>query len=154
MSEVAKYEVVDIHLDGIIVSKFTVKEISSDKRATVSYEDAIKLARNNKLSNAVAVLDILSGKYLLSVDNGINNLPVHKTVDLTLNSRLLDSSNKCVGYKAKDISGRIFTISIEKTWELASLGCVRGITAKINNGRKVLLSDDKILLRELPVLKE
>lgn len=153
MSEEAKYEIVDIHLDGLVISKFTLLELGSNKRATASYNDVITLARNNKIKNASAFLDITSGSYLLNVDGGVNNLPVHKTVDLTLTSRII-SNNKCIGYKAKDISGRTFTISIEKIWELASIGCVKGVTAQINNGRKVLLSNDSVLLKELPILKE
>ena len=35
----------------------------------------------------------------------------------------ITGSNKCVGYKAKDISGRIFTISIEKVISLHKSLC-------------------------------
>lgn len=148
------YKIVKKQFTGIDISDLVI-ENKEGKHKLISKQDAIKLARGNKIENAKAILDTDSGEYLIDIENGLSSLETiskGNSLTLELKARLI-VDNKCVGYKAEDIKGKTYTLSIEKVWELAEQGSVKGIQAKIINNKKSLISTDEVKLDNLPKIK-
>jgi len=140
---------------GINIEGFEI--VSTDGiRQIISNEDAIKLARSNKIENAYAVLNSDTGKYMIVFNNGLENLDSirnTKGIKLRLVHRLVDKNNNCFGYKAIDNNGKSYKLSIGKTWELALSQSIIGIDAKIVHGVKVLKSTSDTSLADIPRIK-
>lgn len=150
-----QYKVVAKEVKGVEISGVTI-ENKDGNRKNVSISDAIKLARSEKLVNASAVFDVVNGKYLISVENGINNLENSdrtKGLKLTLLGRMIGTDGNCIGYKAQDGKGKVYRLSISKIWDLAEQGSVVGIKAKLSNKGRVLESTDECNLQELPIFR-
>lgn len=145
-------EIIDKCFDGIYVIGFTVKGESNTSKL-VSVSDAIKLAKNNKITNAKCILDILNGDYMIKVTDTIDSSFKNSHIQLTLQCRLLDSSGTCIGYKAIDNNGKRYNLSIKKTWELAFNHNVLGVKATIIGGKKTLKSMDDFKLKDIPKIQ-
>lgn len=153
--EANKYKVVGKEIKGIEVVGLTIENSEGSKR-NINLPDAIKLSRGETFSNAHSVFDSVNSEYKISIDGGLDNLAISdrtKGTRLKLISRIINSDNVCVGYKAQDSKGKIFKLSISKIWELAEQGSVIGVVAKVSNKGKVLLSTDECKLDELPIFR-
>lgn len=150
-----QYKVVAKEVSGISIIGVTIENKDGNKK-NVSISDAIKLARSKKLENAVARFDVVSGKYMIDVEGGIDNLENSdrtKGLKLVLLGRLLNVDRKCIGYRAQDSKGKVYKLSISKVWDLAERGSIVGIKAKISNSCRVLESTELCNLQELPVFR-
>lgn len=150
-----QYKIISKEIKGISLVGVTI-ENDTGNRKNINITDATKLARGNKLSNASAKLDVLNGEYKLDIDGGLQSIEYSdrtKGLHLTLLGRLLNTDNKCVGYKAQDDKGKIYKLSISKIWELAEQGSVKGIKAKVTSGYRVLISTKECKLQSLPIFK-
>lgn len=149
----AKYNIIDKHISGLEITKFTLESIEDKKQASVSYEDVLKLARVGKLGNAKALLDITSGNYILDCDEQLKDMVIHKGIILKLNCRIM-SNNKCVGYKAQDANGKNYKVSINKIWDMAITDAVENVEAKIIDNKKVLVGKNGFRFSSLPKINE
>lgn len=150
-----QYKIVAKEIKGVTVSGFTI-ENSEGTRKNVSSQDAIKLARGNKIHNAKAILNILNSDYMIDIDEGIENIPKSdrtKGLKLSLLGRLISVDGKCIGYRAQDDKGKVYKLSISKVWDLAEQGSIIGIKAKLSSKGRVLESTSECNLSELPVFK-
>jgi hypothetical protein len=139
------YDKVDIH--GFIVS-----DKDGNKRV-VKKQDAVKLARAGKFENAKTIIDTSVGEYIISIDGryeGLDTTFKNSSLKLELICRLIDSNGKCIGYKARDNTGKTYNLSIGKTWELACNNNVVGVRAVINNNVKAIVSTEALKLDSLP----
>jgi hypothetical protein len=149
-----QYTVINKCFDNINLIGFTIQSEEGTKKL-IKPEDVVKLARGNRLTNAEFMLDTTSGEYIARIENGVTNLPtIYKNSDLklTLICRLIDSSGKCIGYKARDNTGKAYKLSINKTWELACNNNIEGVAGRIACDKKILVSDNEHSLKELPKL--
>ena len=152
--EATKYKIISKVYSGIELIGFNLM-CSDGSSKTVKPDDDIKLARVGKLRGCEAILDTSTGSYVLYIDEGYDSIETSIKEDkvMQLSCRLMDvDTNKCIGYKAIDKTGKTYRLSINKTWELASNGLIKGIKAKVYNKHKVLLSSDEIDLDKLPKL--
>lgn len=150
-----QYKILSKDINGITIKGFTI-ENSEGNIKNISLADAIKLARSNKISNASAKFDMINSEYKLSVENGLLQLPYSdrtRGMKFTLLGRIVNSSNKCIGYKVQDDKGKLYKLSALKIWELAEQGSVYGIEAKLSTKGKLLISSDECKLETLPVFK-
>jgi hypothetical protein len=153
--ETNKYKVVEKEIKGIDVIGLTIENSEGSKK-NINLSDAIKLSRGDTFSNAHSVFDSVNSEYRISIDGGLDNLATTdrtKGTKLRLVSRIINSENVCVGYKAQDTKGKVYKLSISKIWELAEQGSVIGIEAKVSKKGKVLLSTDECKLDELPIFR-
>ena len=145
------YTIIQKQFNGLKIESVVI-ENDEGKKKLISIDDAVKLARKGAIKNAKALLDTDSGEYILAIENGltsIENLDKSKNLLLSLKARLIVDS-KCVGYKAEDTKGKTYTLSIEKVWQLAEQGSIKGIQAKIINNKKALVSTNELQLKDLP----
>lgn len=150
-----QYSIVAKEVKGISVVGFTI-ENEDGNRKNISLQDAIKLARGNKIHNASAKFDVLNSEYMIDIENGINNIDKSdrtKGLKLSLLGRLLSVDGKCIGYRAQDDKGKVYKLSIAKIWDLAEQGSVVGIKAKLSSKGRVLESTSDCNLSKLPVFK-
>lgn len=153
--EPSQYRIVAKEIKGISLTGFTIEKEDGTKK-NISLQDAIKLARSNKISNATAKFDVLNSEYMICVENGINTLPYSdrtKSIKLSLLGRLIGTEGNCIGYKAQDDKGKTYKLSISKVWDLAEQGSIVGIRAKVSSKCRVIESTDKCNLSELPIFK-
>lgn len=146
------FEIVDKCFDGVYVIGFTVMDDENNSKM-ISVNNAIKLARKDKIKNAKCILDILNGEYMIKIDDSIEATYKGYNMQLTLQCRLLDSSGKCIGYKAVDNNGKRYNLSIKKTWELAFNHSVIGVRAIVIGGKKALQSIDNFKLKDIPKIQ-
>lgn len=150
----SQYKIISREIKGIETVGVVIENDDGNTK-NISMDDAIKLARSDKISNAHAILDTVNGKYILCVDCGIDkleNIDRTRGIKLSLVSRLISSDNKCIGYKAQDGKGKVYKLSIEKVWELAEQGSINNIEARINNNSKILVSAEEGYLANLPII--
>lgn len=150
-----QYRIVAKEVKGITVVGFTIENDEGNRR-NVSLQDAIKLARGNKISNAKAKFDVLNSEYMIDVDGGIDSLDYAdrtKGIKLSLLGRLIGVEGKCIGYKAQDDKGKLYKLSIAKVWDLAEQGSIVGINIKVSSKGRILESTDECNLSELPIFK-
>lgn len=146
------FEITNKYFDGVNTIGFTIMDGVNNSRL-ISVNDAIKLTRKGKIKNAKCILDILNGEYMIRIEDSIPNIYKGSNMKLTLQCRLLDSSGKCVGYKAVDSNGKRYNLSIKKTWELAFNHSVNGVRAIIIGGKKTLQSTDGFKLKDIPKIQ-
>ena len=140
---------------GINVVGFTIENVDGNRK-NISLQDAIKLARGNKIRNASAKFDLLNSEYMIDIDGGINNIENSdrtKGLKLSLLGRLINVDGKCIGYRAQDDKGKVYKLSIAKVWDLAEQGSILGIKAKLSSNGRVLESTSDCELSKLPVFK-
>ena len=140
---------------GVTVDGFVIEDENGETRAKKT-ADVIKLARSEKISDAEAVLDSSTGVYVLSFNDSLQNLPtVRNTTDnmITILCRIVNSENKCVGYKVSDRHGKLYNLSLGKVWELALNEFVTGVRATVENNRKILRSVEPFRLGDIPVIE-
>lgn len=150
-----QYRIVAKEIKGISLIGFTIENTEGNKKA-ISLQDAIKLARSNKISNATAKFDVLNSEYMIDIENGTDTLPYSdrtKSIKLSLLGRLIGTDGKCIGYKAQDDKGKAYKLSISKVWDLAEQGSILGIRARVSSKGRVLESTDECRLSELPIFK-
>ena len=150
-----QYKIVAKEIKGISLIGFTIENADGNKK-NISLQDAIKLARSNKISNATAKFDVLNSEYMIDIENGIDILPYSdrtKSIKLSLLGRLIGTEGKCIGYKAQDDKGKIYKLSISKVWDLAEQGSIVGIKARVSSKGRVVESTDECNLSELPIFK-
>lgn len=150
-----QYVIVAKEIKGIEVVGFTI-ENSEGNRKNISIQDAIKLARGNKISNASAKFDLLNSSYMIDIENGMDALESSdrtKGVKLHLLSRLIGVEGGCIGYKAQDEKGKVYKLSSTKVWDLAEQGSIIGIRAKVSSKGRILESTSECKLSELPIFK-
>ena len=147
-----KWRIIKKELKDLSISAIIVTNNTEEKRITM--EEAIMMARNDKIENATAILNTASSKYVLSVEGGLKNIETvyGKENHLEIICRLLNSDNKCIGYKVKDSEGKVYKLSLAKVWELALKDNIVGIRAVLNNNRRCIISKDDYKLSDIPVL--
>jgi len=150
----SEWRITKKEIKGLLVSAIIIENDSGESKR-ISLEDAITLARNEKIENAVAILDTSSGKYILDVNNGLTSLDTiyhNNGLNLTIICRLIDSNKKCIGYKVKDETGKTYKISLSKAWELALNNSIYGVKARINGKTKCIISTEDFKLSNIPDL--
>lgn len=146
------YTIIEKKLAGLKVIGFNIIN-SNNIKSYITYEDCLKLVRLSKITNATLLLDILTGEYILNVENGIDNLPIAEAITKYKILGRLIKDNKCIGYNLTDKSGKTYKISIKKVWELASNGEIEGIRGIILNKHKVIKSIDNDFIKTLNKLQ-
>ena len=149
--EKPKYRIINKGYDGILIDSYTI-ENDKGQHKTLSVEETIRLARNNKLSNAKAILNSHTGEYILSIDGGVLNLPEKDRTNgvvLQLTARIMNKG-ECIGYKVTNGLGKYSKYSLEKTWDSAEKGIIPGLEAKVIGHCKVLLGSELVNLSSLP----
>lgn len=147
-----KYKISNKYIKGVNIEGYTISNEQGNSKF-VKADDVIKLALNDKLSNARAVLNTETSSYILDIDGGnkaLDTITKLNSITLSLQCRIMDTENKCIGYKAKDESGKSYRLTIQNTWELALGQAIIGVEAVIISGVKVLRSKDGFSLAELP----
>lgn len=150
----ANFKILEKVVNDYTVDGFILEDAAGNTQP-VNIETVTKLARAGKVDGAEAVLDSDSGNYILHLDKKLVDIPTNRNAvgrKLSLTARILDSNGSCVGYKAKDLDGKDYKLSINKAWDLASNGVIDGVSGYILNGYKVLLSTEDHLLENLPKL--
>lgn len=150
-----QYRIVAKEVKGISITGFTI-ENGDGNRKNISVQDAVKLARGSKITNASAKFNVLNSEYLIDIDGGIDSIENSdrtKGLKLSLLGRLLSVDGKCIGYRAQDDKGKVYKLSIAKIWDLAEQGSIVGIKAKLSSKGRVLESTSECNLSELPVFK-
>lgn len=149
----AKYAIINKDVNNLQITGFTI-ENEEKKHKLVNKSDVIRLIRSGKIKNARAVLNTYNAEYEIVIEDGLKSLPdnTKNISNMTLLGRLIDTNNKCVGYKAQDSNGKIYKLSIQKVWELSTAGLVDGCTGKIIKDTKIIESDAEHRLEELPKL--
>ena len=153
MSDNDKFVIKRKVVKGLEIESFILE--LNGKEQKVPVKEAIKLAKSGRILSAEALLDIDNKNYILYVENGTANISSEDTDNnpkLEALGRVINNNNKCIGYKVKDTSGKEYTLSIQKTWELASIGCINGIKAGVTNGIKTLLSTESLRLCDISVI--
>jgi len=150
----AIYKITDRYMQGLKIVRFTVEKLADGKSTSASVEDIIKLARLNKVEGISALIDIVNQEYILDYKGNLRNIPIHKSAELRLVCRIIDGNQECIGYKASDSSGKTYKLSINKTWELASINCINDVKAKIISNRKALIGVNGFSISSLPRLEE
>lgn len=153
--ELNQYRIVAKEVKGISVVGFTIENDEGNRR-NISLQDAIKLARGNKISNATAKFDVLNSEYMIDIDGGLESLDYAdrtKGIKLSLLGRLIGVEGKCIGYKAQDDKGKLYKLSIAKVWDLAEQGSIIGINVKVSSKGRILESTSECNLSELPIFK-
>lgn len=143
-----KYKIVAKEYSGIEVNKFVI-ERDDNKRKSISIEDTIRLARNNKLENAEAIYNSYTEDYTLCIDGGISNLPVKTTGEYVVSARIMEGS-RCIAYRITDSNGKHFKLDLDKVFDEIANNSIQGLDAKIINGYKVISSLGTIELNKLP----
>ena len=150
--EDASYTIKEKIFKGLEVYGFMIENIDTKEVKPIKMSDTVKLARNNKITNAKAILDTYKGQYILSIENGlagIENSDRTNGIHLTLLARLI-KDKKCIGYKVIDDKGKTYKLSSEKIWELSEQGSVKGIQGKIIGNHKCIVSTDTLSLKDIP----
>lgn len=153
--ELNQYRIVAKEVKGISIVGFTIENDEGNRR-NISLQDAIKLARGNKISNATAKFDVLNSEYMIDIDGGFESLEYAdrtKGIKLSLLGRLIGVEGKCIGYKAQDDKGKLYKLSIAKVWDLAEQGSIIGINVKVSSKGRILESTSECNLSELPIFK-
>lgn len=142
-------------VNGIEVEGFILKNKSGTNQ-TVSLVDTIKLARSGKIENAHVILNTETAQYELVVDGGLSKLETIRNANDThieLTCRILNSENKCIGYKAHGGNGNYYQLSIDRAWELASNNKIKNVKALAQNNIKILLGINGFTFNSLPIVK-
>lgn len=150
------YTIINKCYDGLNIISMTIKTEQGETKL-VKYEDIIKLARAEKISNAKAILDTGQNRYILCLDGSIKDIETiykNNSMHLEILCRLIDNKGKCIGYKVRDNKGKLYKLSIQKTWELAVNNTIEGVKGRIISNHKVIISNDEQLLKNLPKLVE
>ena len=151
MEDKPKYKIINKGYTGIVIDSYTI-ENDKGQHKTITVDEAIRLARNNKFSNAKAILNYHTGEYILAVDGGILSLPDRdRTNGLALQvvARIM-SDNECKGYKITNGLGKYSKYSLEKVWEMAEKGAIPGLEANIVGHYKILTGSELVNLSNIP----
>lgn len=146
-----KYTIVNKGYNGIVIDSYTI-ENSKGQQKSLSVDETIRLARNDKLSNAKAILNSHTGEYILAVDGGVLNLPDKDRTNglaLQLVARVMNN-DQCIGYKITNGLGKYSKYTAEKVWDMAERGAIPGLEAKIVGHCKVLIGSELVNLSNLP----
>lgn len=150
----ARFTIVEKVINGYSIEGFILED-EDGKRQPVNVETATKLARAEKIDGAEAILDSDTGSYILHISKKLNDIQTNRNISdrvMTLTARILDADGRCIGYKAKDHTGKDYKLSINKAWKLAVNDSIHGIKAVVLNGYKVMISEDGSSLNNLPKL--
>lgn len=154
MENKVKYRIKEKQINGIEIEKFILETIDDGKRAAVSIDDTIKLARVGKLYNISSLLDVTTGRYILNFNNTLKDIQEYQAIKLTLICRIINSEDKCIGYKAKDDSNKSYKLSINKAWELAVNNSIVNVKGKIIKDKKAIVGINGFSLEQLPKMLE
>lgn len=146
--KIIKKELKDLSVSAVVITN----ETGEEKR--VSIKDVVLLARNNKITNAKASLNTISGNYILNVDSGLSSIETvyGKDNQLEIMCRMINSDNKCIGYKVKDSNDKVYKLSLSKIWELASKNIIYGIRAGFYGDKKCIVNKDDYKIENVPIL--
>ena len=147
-----KYKISNKYIKGVNIEGYTICNKQGNSKF-VKTHDVITLALHNRIENAEVILNTESGEYLLDIEKGLSSIDtVNKlnNIMLSLQCRILDENNNCIGYKAKDQTGKGYRLTIQNTWELALGHAIIDVEAVIINGNKCLRSLNNFSLSELP----
>lgn len=150
-----KFDIEAKIIQGISIAGFIIKS-ADGKRQKLSTDDVIKLARSGKINKAKALLNTVTGKYVIKIDGGLSPIPSIRNTgnqNLTIEERIVDDNNNCIGYKVKDSNGKVSRVSISKTWKLAESDKIDGIKAIIKNSHKILVSKGDKKLSDIKCVK-
>ena len=152
------YTIKERYINGIETAGYIVEDNEGSTK-TLRTSDVLKLALQNSITNAQAILDTSTNNYELLITNNediLNKRNMITTHKYTLEYRLVNKNNNLIGYVIKDRNGTKYKVDLAKAWKLASENCLDNIEASIINGQKVLKSVDKenSILKHLKELQE
>lgn len=150
-----EYKIQKKVVNGIEIEGFILTN-NNGTNQIISLSDTIKLARSGKISNAHAILNTDTAKYELVVDSGLKSLETVRNANDThieLTCRIINSENKCIGYKAHGGNGNYYQLNTDRAWELASNDKILNVRALIQGKTKILLGINGFRFSALPVLK-
>lgn len=148
-----KYTIINKDINNLVITGYTIQN-EEGKTKVVKTADIVRLIRSGKIKNARVLLDTDSAEYIVDVDGGLINLPnnAKNKNKMTLLCRLIDGDKKCIGYKAQDINGKTYKLSINKIWELSTQGLIENYTGKIIGDVRAIISLTDQKLENLPKL--
>lgn len=155
-----KYRIVSKVIKDIDIEGFILED-SDGKQQAVGMGDAVKLARAGRIDGAEAVLRTDTYAFSLLTDVDLSKMPTVRNVnnkELSLTYRIVDDTNRCLGYKAYDMNGKVYKLSINKAWSLAINHSIKDVTAIIikQNDKyyRILRGTNDFKLSKLPRVHE
>lgn len=144
-----QYTITKKMIKGIEINGFIVESDNGEEQK-LSYKDVITLAKGGSVTNAEVIR--YNEHMILCITNGMTNIPeneVDESSIFDIVSKIIDDSDKVVGYNIVDNKGKSYKVSSKKVWELAISGRARNISAKIYKNKKVLISEKEGFLDNL-----
>lgn len=155
-----KYKIIKRIIIGIEPIGFILLDENGNERQ-LKEEDVITLCKNNMVTNAEIVLDSDECKYevVVSDEYKIDNfIKKNKSKQVNVICRIIskDADNKphCIGYIAKDETGKSYRLDKNKFWKLANNGSINNIKASIIGNNKILISEGNNQLKDLPTIDD
>jgi hypothetical protein len=141
-----KYTIVGKVFEGLEITKLIVEK-PDGKHVQATIDKVKELTKNHHINNARLVKDYTDGSVLLDIRGGYSGLktysplyPAKTEPTIELKARLF-KEGKCIGYKVVTDKGQVCMVSLEKIWERAYEGDVKGVKAEFLNDTKVLHGD-------------
>lgn len=142
----AKYGLVGkMFSSGELIGYFLVDELG--KKMLISKDKTIRLASNGSIINWSTITDEDGEKHLVGENITLSNVPTMIKDDieqLELKTRVI-KDGETFGFIGIDNLGNKRKYTVNKIWELAKLGKVKGIRAYIHNSDRALLSENQAL---------
>lgn len=138
------YKLIKVIVDNKLDMHYKIEDENS--KSNVISAKAIKDLYSKGLINNISINEF--GRVIYGSDIHIERSK--QTEKLKLVSRLNDSSGKTVGFICEDVNGKKYNMSMNKVWDMAFVGSIRGIKASLN-GRIKTLNDLDIKIGELPI---
>ena len=148
-----KYRIIKKQTDGIEIKRFIVEYIAEKKQAAINPDELINLVKAKKVESVDAYWDADNSQYILNFNGTLSSIEEYRSGNFELQCRIIGKDGKCIGYKARNESGKVFKITTAKAWDLANKGCIVGIAGKIISNKKCLIGDDEHKLSLLPKLE-
>lgn len=146
MSIVASFGLVGkLFSKGDITGFFIIDE--TGHQMLISKDKTIQLVETGSVANWRVVTDEDGEKHLIGDEITLSDLPtmVKDNINqLTLITRIT-KEGKTVGFSCVDTDGTKRNYTVEKLWELAKAGKVKGVQFYKSNDSRVLLSDHQEL---------
>ena len=130
------YKVTKIVFNGATIIGYGLADEEKDESKTVTVAEIKEMIHNNVIGNASLIQDVVCIDDMNSIESVFN---AGSDKVFTVESKIVNSQNTCVGYEVKNKIGKIFKISLQKAWELALRGSLYGFKAVRSNGVKMIV---------------
>ena len=139
-----KYRLIGKYMEGSSIIGLEVADNGGNSKA-LKVKDVHTLIRRG-LVEGCTIVEYKDNNYIKSTESKISQLPLMnnrqaRNMELTIRGRVF-KDGRLIGYTAMDRGGKMYRLSKDKVWELASHGGVTNISATINNGMKILRGKD------------